>query len=82
MFKTLKLKCKVAGKHVKTLDGLPVICEHCEGIIIVQIANDRVVGKRLKSKMFGRVPRIPYAMFNCPATILDPRKSELVEVIE
>ena len=82
MLKTIKLKCKIAGKQVKTLDNLPVICPHCDGIIEVQIVDDKIVSKRLKSKMFGRVPRIPYAMFNCPATILDPRKSELVEVIK
>ena len=81
MLKTIKLKCKMAGKRVRTLDNLPVICEHCEGIIIVQIVDDRIVSKRLKCNMFGRVPRIPYTMFNCPATILDPRKSDLVEVI-
>ena len=75
----VKLKCKMAGKSVKTLDGLPVACEFCDGIIILQIVNDKIINKTLKVSMFGRLPQIPYAMFNCPVTLKDPRNSSIIE---
>jgi len=74
----MKLKCKKAGQSVVDSTGQPLACSACNGEITV-------VGGRIALSPIGgmlSLPRIPLANFNCPATISNPRESELVEVVE
>jgi len=67
------LRCKYQGKPVKDLMGQPLACRWCKGI--------EFEGNYIKVKVegfLGSLPRIPWAMFNCPATLPDPRKSNLI----
>jgi len=73
----LKLRCKMAGKDVRALDGQPLACRQCTGIIEI---GDNYVRLKIRTKL--SLPRIPYALFNCPATLADPTKSDKVEIIE
>lgn len=76
----IRLACSKAGQKVKTMtDNSDAACGSCSGIIIIdeisQYFEESVKG------MFS-LPRKPITSFNCPMTLADPRKSELVEKSE
>ena len=85
--KVTKLKCKMAGKRITAVidPECELACSRCSGIITVETkeVNGIVIKRvRLDVKTYATLPRIPLADFNCPATIPDPTKSDIVEVIE
>jgi len=75
------LKCEKAGKTVKDLSGNELACRYCNGLITVEDIGGKLKVHLSIGNMFS-LPRIPHAMFNCPATLPDPRKSNLVEVVK
>lgn len=83
------LKCRMAGKDVKDIYGFTLACKFCEGIIYF---DENTFAKKLKPiapkcdfvryRWRPAVPYKPIANFDCPVVLADPRKSDLVEVIE
>jgi len=79
----LKLKCKMAGKDIRDVNGLPLACKDCSGEIEVEVdESGKVLHVQLLLRNMRTLPRRPFASFDCPSTLSDPRKSDLVEVVK
>jgi len=82
----IKLKCKMAGKDVRDVNGLPLACRDCMGIIEVETdESGKVLHVHLTIKNMRTLPRRPFANFDCPALLEDPRdvlREGLVEVVK
>jgi len=74
---TTIIRCKMAGKDIKTKDGFPCACKYCSGII----EYDETTGDRkLKDRaLYAVLPRKGLTNFTCPLLLINPYDSEVVE---
>jgi len=81
----IKLKCKMAEEDVRDVNGLPLACKDCTGVIEVETdESGKVLHVHLTIKNMRTLPRKPFAKIDCPALLEDPReglKKGLVEVV-
>ena len=70
------VKCKMAGKDIKTRDGFQCACKFCSGVIEVD-SNGSVT---LKGKaLYATLPRKGLTDFTCPLLLKNPLDSEVIE---